>query len=49
MFMKTKLTGVPGGPGRFESSPVVLLLENSDVIGTGPDGQSVLHAGIEKG
>ena len=35
-------TGVPGSPIRFESSAVSLLLENSDVIGTGPEGPSVL-------
>jgi len=35
-------TDVPGSPGRFEGSAVALLLENSEVIGSGPTGPSVL-------
>jgi hypothetical protein len=35
-------TDVPGSPIRFEGSAVALLLENSEVIGSGPTGPSVV-------
>jgi hypothetical protein len=35
-------TDAPGSPARFEGSAVALLLENSEVIGSGPAGLSVL-------
>jgi hypothetical protein len=35
-------TDVPGSPQRFEGPSAAMLLENSEVIGSGPDGLSVL-------
>jgi hypothetical protein len=35
-------TAFPISPTRFEESAVALLLENSEVIGSGPTGQSVV-------
>jgi hypothetical protein len=39
---KTLKSGLPGSQVRFNSPEVVLLLEDSEVIGSGPTGPSVL-------